>query len=193
MANNNSGRGRTRTFATVVYPESAPDGWMDILGELIVPVLVSPLHDRDVEKDGMTLKKPHYHVLLCFDSVKTDAQAAEVFDQIGGVGCEHVRSIRSYARYLCHLDHPDKAQYSLDDVRQFGGVDFYGIMQCDIDHYTAIAEIMDFCDDNQIYSFRNLLHICRMEHFEWFRSLCDGGSYIVKEYLKTANWEDNAR
>ena len=25
------GSGRTRNYATVVYPESAPDGWLDLL------------------------------------------------------------------------------------------------------------------------------------------------------------------
>ena len=186
------GRTRTRSFATLVYPESAPDNWMEILSDLIVPALVSPLHDQDVASDGK-LKKPHYHVMLLFDSVKTSAQAVEIFDRIGGVGCEPVRSIKAHARYLCHLDHPDKARYNEDDIFLFGGYFFYYLILCVIDLYNALAEIMDFCDDNQIYSFRNLLHLCRMEHFEWFRALCDGGSYIVKEYLKTANWEDNVK
>lgn len=94
---------------------------------------------------------------------------------------------------LCHLDNPDKAQYPMDGVRQLGGADFYSIIDCAIDRYTAIAEILDFCDDQHIYSFRELLRLCRMEHFEWFRCLCDGSCFIVKEYLKTANWEDNIK
>lgn len=184
------GRSRTRNFATVVYPESAPQDWQELLVQQFVPALVSPLHDQDINPTGEP-KKPHHHVILCFDNVKTIEQAKEVFDVIGGVGCEPVKSLRAYARYLCHLDNPDKAQYSMDAVLQFGGADFYGICECSIDRYTAIAEILDFCDDNQVYSFRELLRLCRMQHFEWFRSLCDGGCYIIKEYLKTASWEDN--
>lgn len=46
-----------------------------------------------------------------FDGVKTIEQAKDLFEQIGGVGCEKVNSIRGYARYLCHLDNPEKAQY----------------------------------------------------------------------------------
>lgn len=186
------GRSRTRNFACVVYPESAPENWQELLVQQFVPAFVSPLHDRDINPGGEP-KKPHYHVLLLFDSVKTTEQAQEVFGAIGGVGCEVVKSLRAYTRYLCHLDNPDKVQYPMGDVRQFGGADFYSVCECSIDRYTAIAEILDFCDDNHIYSFRQLLQICRMEHFEWFRSLCDGSCYIVKEYLKTANWEDNAR
>lgn len=186
------GRSRTRNFATVVYPESAPADWMELLTQQFVPALVSPLHDQDINPTGEP-KKPHYHVIICFDSVKTIDQAKEVAEVIGGVGCEPVKSLRAYTRYLCHLDNPEKVQYPTDSVRQFGGADYYKIIDCVIDRYTAIAEIMDFCDANQIYSFSELLTICRKEHFEWFRSLCDGGVYIIKEYLKTINWEVNMK
>ncbi|MDU2191324.1 MAG: Rep family protein, partial [Klebsiella pneumoniae] len=40
--------GRTRNFTTIVYPESAPENWLEILQQLFVPALVSPLHDKDV-------------------------------------------------------------------------------------------------------------------------------------------------
>lgn len=51
---------------------------MDMLREEHIPAIVSPLHDRDVTAAGDP-KKAHYHVILCFDSVKTPEQAREVF------------------------------------------------------------------------------------------------------------------
>lgn len=48
---------RTRNWATVVYPESAPKNWREILGEMRVPCFLSPLHDKDINPDG-TPKKP---------------------------------------------------------------------------------------------------------------------------------------
>lgn len=94
------GRSRTRNFATVVYPDSAPEGWQELLVQQFVPALVSPLHDRDINPTGEP-KKPHYHVILAFDNVKTIEQAQEVFSVIGGVGCEPVKSLRAYTRYPC--------------------------------------------------------------------------------------------
>ena len=102
----NKGQGRTRNFACVVYEESAPSNWRTILEEQFVPAFISPYHKDDINADGQP-KKPHWHVLIMFDSVKTSEQAREIFDKIGGVGCEKVTSIRGYARYLCHLDNPD--------------------------------------------------------------------------------------
>lgn len=60
---------RTRNFATVVYPESAPSDWIDKLDQLHVAALISPLHDKDTNPSGEP-KKPHYHVLLMFEGKK---------------------------------------------------------------------------------------------------------------------------
>lgn len=109
--------GRTRNFATVVYPESAPADWMDRLNDYHVAALVSPLHDRDTNPSGEP-KKPHYHVMLIFEGPKEfETQVKPIFDDIGGVGREMVNSARGYARYLCHLDNPEKAQYDPAEVR----------------------------------------------------------------------------
>lgn len=114
-----SGRGRTRNFATVVYPESAPENWFDILAEMKIPAFVSPLHNMDVNPTG-EVKKEHYHVMIMFEGVKTVEQALDVFRQIGGVEyCEQIQSLRGYARYLCHLDNPEKHQYNTEDVISF--------------------------------------------------------------------------
>ena len=175
---------RTRNFATVVYPESAPENWLEILAEAKIPALVSPLHDRDVNPTG-EVKKAHYHVLILFEGVKTSEQAKEVFDTIGGVGLEIVQSIRGYARYLCHLDNPDKYQYEQADVRQFGGADFVSIIGLSTDRYKAIAEMIDYCHEFDIIEFSDLLEYARLERFEWFRILCDNGAFVMREHIKS--------
>ena len=43
---------RFRNYATVVYPESAPENWQEILSDQIIPAFISPLHDSDVNPDG---------------------------------------------------------------------------------------------------------------------------------------------
>ena len=96
---------RTRNYATVIYPESAVENWKVILQEQCVPALISPIHNKDINSDG-ELKKEHYHVIIMFDGPKTKEQAQEIFDLIGGVGSEPIKSVRAYARYLCHLDNP---------------------------------------------------------------------------------------
>lgn len=184
-----SGRGRTRNFATVVYPESAPEDWQEILSQQFVPAFISPLHDKDVNPTGEP-KKPHYHVVLMFDGVKTREQAQDIISKINGVGCEVIQSIRGYARYLCHLDNPEKAQYKQEDVRSLCGADYPGTIGLVTDKYKAISEMIDYCREYNIYSYSDLLEYCRMERFDWFRVLCDNGTVVMKEYLKSKVWTD---
>ena len=184
---NTSGKGRTRNFATVVYPESAPSGWQDVLSEQFVPAFISPLHDKDVNPTGEA-KKSHYHVVIMFEGPKSVEQAEEIFKKIGGVGCEKVNSIRGYARYLCHMDNPEKCQYKQEDVRCLCGADYSGTIGLVTDKYKAIGEMTDFCEEHNIVSYSELLKYCRMERFDWFRVLCDNGTVVVREYLKSRLW-----
>ncbi len=129
---------RTRDFATVIYPESAPENWLDILKEQKIQALVSPLHDSDLNADN-TPKKPHYHVHIMFEGPKTKEQAVSLFSLIGGVGCEIVNSRRGMARYLTHEDNPEKHKYSRDDVIQIGGVDYFEIINLPSDKYAPFV------------------------------------------------------
>lgn len=181
---------RFRNFATVVYPDSenTPEDWLSIVSEFKTPVLVSPFHDSDLNPTGEP-KKPHYHVLIMFEGMKSQDQVKELFDQIGGVGLETVNSIRGYARYLCHLDNPDKHQYPPADVQQFSGADFFEIIGLPSDRYNVIGEMIDYCQAERIYSYATLLVYARHNRNDWFRILCDSGTIVMKEFLKSFRWE----
>lgn len=183
------GKGRTRNFATVFYPESAPENFRELISELHVPCFLSPLHDRDKTAAGEE-KKPHYHLLLVFDSVKTFEQVTNFLsDKLPfSVGCEVIASLRSYARYLCHLDDPDKAQYSPDNVVSFGGLDYRDVIASASDRYLALSEMMDFCDKYDVTAFHLLVKYARQNRPDWFRILCDSGTVVMREYLKSRDW-----
>ena len=183
-----SGRGRTRNFATVVYPESAPKDWQEVLSMEFIPCFISPLHDKDKNPDG-EVKKEHYHVMLMFEGVKTIAQAQEIFEKIGGVGCEKINSLRGYARYLIHLDNPDKYQYDEKDLISMCGADYHGICNLVTDKYKAIKEMIEYCAENDVYAYSDLLEYCMVNKFDWFRVLCDNGTIVIKEYLKSRTWK----
>ena len=184
-----SGRGRTRNFATVVYPESAPENWQDILSEQFIPVYISPLHDKDFNPTGEP-KKPHYHVLFAFEGVKTVEQVKVIIELIKGVGCEVVNSLRGYSRYLCHLDNPEKFQYNQDDVRTMCGADYSSAIGLATDKYKALGEMQDFCEQYNIISFYLLSKYARSHRSDWYRILCDCGAVYMREYLKSKQWSN---
>lgn len=183
---------RFRNYATVVYPESAPDNWVSILEDVKVAAFISPLHDQDYNPDG-EVKKAHYHVIIMFDSVKTDVQAREIFNSIGGVGCECVKSIRGYARYLCHLDNPDKAQYDTANVRSLSGADYPSVIDLVIDKHKAVREILEYIKNNDIMYYSDVVDYASLYRDDWFRVLCDSCTYVIKEYLKSRKWKRDDR
>ena len=149
---------RTRNYATIVYPESAPENWREILADLHIPVLISPLHDKDVTSDG-DAKKAHYHVIIMFGGVKTIAQAESIIKKIGGVGVVPINHLPAYARYLIHLDDPDKAQYDVHDITALSGADYDAITYIPADDLSYVVEMLQFINANQISSFAVLADI----------------------------------
>lgn len=174
---------RNTRWTSIVYPESASSNFLDILKEFHVPFLLSPLHDKDVDGDGV-IKKAHYHLVLYFDSLKSSSQAQVIFDAIGGVGCQSVQSPVSYARYLIHADDPDKYQYSAEDVVAYG-LDY---MQCSLDEksqkYLGISDVIAYVIENNIQSFSHLLIVSSQLNRHIFEIVCDN-AYLVKTFLSS--------
>ena len=170
---------RTRNYATVIYDENC----IDKLRDLHVPCLISPWHDKDINPTG-EVKKAHRHVLINFDSVKTKKQAKDLIEEIGGVGCEVVLSNRAYARYLCHLDNPEKAQYDINDVLTIGGLDYIELINSCADELATLYDIVDYILNNNITNCRQFLTYCRTEQPEWFSCIFRHRHlYEVKEVI----------
>lgn len=181
---------RTRNYACMVYLDSGKPNFKEIISDAKIPCFISPLHDRDLNPTGEP-KKPHYHVLVMFDSVKTEKQAREFFESFGGLGCEVVSSCRAYARYLCHLDNPEKAHYNISDVCQFGGSDYKTQISTMADKDRAIDEMIDFVVNNNIIAFFQLALYARDNREDWNDALKNGCSYYIKEFIKSKYWYDH--
>lgn len=183
---------RGQNWMIILYPDSMPDDWRDVLNELHIPILVSPLHDGDVNADK-TQKKPHYHVLLMFESMKSLSQIREISDRLNAPVPMKQDSKRGAARYLCHLDNPDKAQYPIDSVVEMGGADYLGEVNSGGDKYRIIGEIIDYCDAHKVYSYAKLMRVSREENQEWYRALCDNIGWAVKEFCKSSRYDIEER
>ena len=179
--------GRTRNWAFVLYPESAPEDWREKLGDLHIQLLVSPLH-KDLNPDDSE-KKPHHHILLLFDGVKSYDQVEKITESLNCPHPQTINSLRGYARYLCHLDNPEKVQYSPDDVISYCGADYREICSLVSDKYKALEEMQDFCDEQGITSYKRLMQYARRERKDWYRVLCDSGTLVMMNYLKSSEWE----
>lgn len=172
---------RTRNWATIIYPRmkegeetTTPDNWCEILEQLAVKAVVSPVHDKDLKEDG-EYKKAHRHVVIAFDGVKTEKQAKEIFEKIGGVGAEPVNSLYSMTRYLTHMDNPEKAQYSSLDVLTFGGYEYkrYANTKDDEERQVVsnIGKIFSICAEKCMYDFGEVAEYLLSEEQDLFSTL----------------------
>ena len=178
---------RSRIFTSIVYPDSVPDDWLIKLAESTLECYVSPLHDSDLNPTGEK-KKPHWHVIICFDSVKSIEQARDFFEKINGVGCDIVLSKRGYLRYFCHLDNPEKCRYSVNDVLSFGGGDYLTLIESSADKLVCMMEIEKFCEMFNVFSYSQLRRLLRNYHFDWYRYVVDN-SIAVSSFLKSLQHE----
>lgn len=181
---------RKRNWVFVVYPESAPENWREILHEMLVPGFISPLHCDDVNADGEP-KKEHYHVLLTFKGLKTFEQVKEITDKLNATIPIECKDIRAYARYLCHLDNPEKAQYEIADVECLGGTDYLEKVKSAADTDSALSEMMDWCIEQGCYSFFALSNYARKYRTDWFRVITSSRTVFLVAWLKSMQWEIN--
>lgn len=165
---------RQRAFAFLLYPESAPADWLDRLRDLHVPIAVSPLHDRDVftaDKDGHKageIKKPHYHVMMCFSGKKSLEQ---VYQMLAGLLIKHVEPIddaRGYCRYLTHMDDADKAQYNPADIITISGFDYAGLMAPTKAQTDQIrSEVLSWIRETDCVNYCDLVYFCHDVEPDW--------------------------
>ena len=183
---------KSREWWCAVYPDSAPDNWRELVQETFLEAYISPIHDKDVNPDGSP-KKAHYHVVLAWPGPTTFTNAKNIMKDFGGViQPKVIGSLRGVCRYLCHMDNPEKAQYSPADVVCYNGADWETVINLKSDKYISIEEMQDFCDKYKITSFLKLNTYARAHRkADWFRCLCDSGAYIMREYCKSLEWQLN--
>lgn len=177
---------RTRNWTFVAYPESAPEGWRDVLDEQHIQWVESPLHDKDMNADG-TPKKPHWHILLLFDGKKSYEQVKELTDKLHATIPQKCASAKGLVRYMAHLDNPEKVQYDKGAIIGHGGIDVAEYLKpTSSSRYQLIGEMMDFVREQNIIELEDLAYYARTERFDdWFPLLCDNSAYIMGEFIKS--------
>lgn len=158
---------KKRNWAFVLYPESAPDNWLDLLRSTGLPGAVSPLHDKDIQPTGEA-KKPHYHVIICYAGPTSYNVVRKLTESLHQPIPQPLERVKGYYRYFTHMDDPDKYQYSAADILRINGFDI-----SDYDDLTR-SEV------NSIKS--QLIQICRELGITEYCTLMD---YLLDNGLKT--------
>ena len=146
---------KKRNWGAVVYPESAPQDWIDILKLKGISFAVSPLHDKDLNADN-TPKKPHYHIIMCFPGPTTDKTVNDIMKELNQPIAIPLESVKGYYRYFTHKDNPEKYQYDDKDIQLFNGFDVADLLN-NFEVFQALKEIQGFIIEYEILEYCDLI------------------------------------
>lgn len=178
---------KARYWWFVVYPESAPADWRDRIQATGLPFCVSPLHDKDINPDG-TPKKPHYHVILCYNGPTTYSNVKKTMtDPLGQPHPQYLNSVKGAYRYLTHQDNPEKYQYDKNGVQHFGG--FSTADYCDMsitDEDRLYSALEDYIQDKQLVEFLAVVYSLKNDGLFEMLSFFRRHTVYFKEFIKSA-------
>lgn len=148
---------KARYWATVGYPESLPDNWIEKLREIGLATAISPLHNKDVNPTG-EIKKEHYHVIFAYEGPTTYNNVKNLCEEFNMTIPIKLESIRGMYRYHLHLDNPEKYQYDDRDRILLNGFDSNAVNELTKTEVNKLVrEILTFVIDNDIIEYSDLL------------------------------------
>ena len=169
----------------LVYPDSAPDNWQEILKDTQIKMAISPLHQPS---KGKGENKPHYHIILDFDGQKTEKQATNISKLVNGTQAFTIFSPIGYYKYLIHKNDPDKEQFTdgYNAITHMNGFDFEAYQDIEKDDKLEKASIslIEAIHINEITEFAQLVEYCYDNDMELLKELRKHG-YFYNSYIRS--------
>lgn len=119
---------KKRNWTFVLYPESAPEDWRELIKISGLMTAISPLHDKDINPTGEA-KKAHYHVLLVYSGPTTYNAVAKFTASLNATIPQALESVRGMYRYFSHKDNPEKYQYNECDIITYNGFNIADLVE----------------------------------------------------------------
>jgi plasmid replication protein len=174
---------RSSKWAFLLYKESAPEHYLDVLENMHIPFVLSPWHDKDINKETGEFKKAHKHGALYFDSLKSYSQVSELLTKNLNTPAhvEPVMSPKGMYDYFTHAENPDKALYNIEDIEFGCGFDLEKfLISNNKDEF--ISTVIDIIEENNFIEFNNLVRYARLENPKLLGLIMDK-TYFFAKYL----------
>lgn len=183
---------RARAWTFILYPESAPKNWREVLDGHHVPWACSPLHDKDLNATGEP-KKPHWHILLSFAGKKAYKQIWSVSEGIKGTRPQVCHDQKGLIRYFTHRDNPEKAQYDQRDIEAHGGFDLEEYLKPTASECMRLQdEMIEWCFKNNIMEFWRLKMYAIRERPDWAAEL-SRSCFQITQFIKSMRHDTDKR
>lgn len=157
---------KSRYFTFLLYPESIPDDWKMKLELLSIPMAISPLHDKDIDKKNGGFKKPHYHVIyVAKNPVTADSVRLKIKRTLGEKSLSIVQIVRkSMENMYLYLTHESKDAvakkkhvYPKNDIQLLSNFDISRYVTLDVEEKDYILDVVcNMIDEQGLANVREL-------------------------------------
>ena len=174
---------RSNKWAFLLYQESAPKNYLDILEEMHIPFVLSPWHDKDVNKETGEFKKAHKHGVLFFESLKSYTQVSELLTERLNTPShvEVVMSPKGMYDYFIHAENPEKTLYNMDEIESGCGFDLNQFLVSN-NNDQFLSTVIDIIEEHNFTEFNNLVRYARVENPSLLNLIIDK-TYFFAKYL----------
>lgn len=182
-------------FTFLLYPESIPDNWIELLESTGLQMAISPLHNRDkTEKkelleQGQKFKKEHYHVIyIAKNAITPEAVRNRIKRLLGDKSVNMVQPIAtSVVNAYLYLTHESKDAiakkkhvYDKKDIIHLNNFDVDRFEMFDVhekrDMINSITEII------RAYELINVIELAEFfDEKEWIKILKENGHTLPNE------------
>ena len=174
---------RSNKWAFLIYKESAPEDYLNVLEEIHVPFVLSPWHDKDVNRSTGEFKKSHKHGALFFETLKSYTQVSELLQEKlkTPAHIEVVMSPKGMYDYFVHAENPEKTPYNIDDIESGAGFELDKFLtEQASDEF--LNEVIDLIETNDITEFEELVYYARTNNY-LLLSLVIDKTYFFARFL----------
>ena len=174
---------RSNKWAFLLYQESAPENYLEILEEIHVPYVLSPWHDKDINKQTGEFKKSHKHGALFFDSLKSYSQVSNLLTEKLNTPShvEIVMSPKGMYDYFIHAENPEKTPYNIEDIESGCGFDLDKFLTSN-NHDKFLSLVIDIIEEQNFTEFNNLVIYARSKNPTLLGLIIDK-TYFFAKYL----------
>lgn len=163
----------------VVYPDSAPSNWKEMLDRYGRPWVESPLHTPEDEK-------PHWHIIVDSGKKTTYERACKLCAILGCPHPRYTQYLTRDVRYLAHLDNSKKQQFDLstEPIVAHNGFDLKKHLEGKrADRLVTMREISTFADDRGVLDFYELTEAILEVQDENMFAFVRKNAYMVNSFL----------
>ena len=174
---------RSNKWTFLIYQESAPENYLDVLEEMHIPFVLSPWHDKDINKETGEFKKAHKHGVLFFESLKSYTQVSELLTEKLNTPShvEVVMSPKGMYDYFIHAENPDKTLYNIDEIESGCGFELEQFLITN-NNEQFLSTVIDIIEVHNFTEFNNLVRYARVENPSLLNLIIDK-TYFFAKYL----------